>query len=188
MVRTGQLILSGVCVLVGLVIVQAVALADEPLEETENAKIVIYRTQRFAFANRPIITVNGEPVGLLIPRKSIEVAVKPGLVSASARGPVPPSTFTAENLEQLRAHIGDTESDVEFRAEAGKTYYLRGKIVFGPVGRLTRMKPDEGEKQSKNLKRIECDFGILDQIEKAAQDGLQFSAGGGARDLFCPNP
>jgi hypothetical protein len=80
------------------------------------ALIYIYRTQTFGGANQPAVMIDGRQVTNLRPKGYSAHFVHPHKVEISAGS---------------TQFIDEKDSRVVIDAEAGKTYYIQGKLGFG---------------------------------------------------------
>lgn len=113
----------------------------------EQARIVVYRLQRFGFKNQPEITLDGEPLTRLISKKYSVHFVRPGART-----------------------IRSSHSELVVQAEYGKTYYVRGRLVSNGGGEIELVEESTAEREVGELEPVSAD--VLKQ-PKPTRSGRQ---------------
>lgn len=104
-----------------------------PRERLENnARLIVYRLQRFGFKTQPEVTLDGAPLAKLVSQKYSEHFVHPGT-----------------------RKVRSSHSVVTIEAEGGKTYYLRGRLVFNGGGKIESVDERIGAEEVTGLSRVE---------------------------------
>lgn len=107
------------------------------------ALIYIYRTQTFGGANQPAVMIDGRQATNLRPKGYSAHYVRPHKVEISATS----TRFTEEK-----------DSKLVLDAEAGKVYYIRGKLGFGKISGtpvLTLVDESSGAKEIRKCRLVE---------------------------------
>lgn len=116
----------------------------QPVEaRADLALVYIYRIQNVGLANRPAVKINGRQVSNLRPDGYSAHLVHPGKIVISAAS---------------TQFVDEKQSSVTIDADAGATYYVRGKLGFGrfagaPV--LTLVDEEVGATEIRRCKLIE---------------------------------
>ncbi len=133
------------------------------------AVVYVYRLQKFAFKNRPIVRVNDEDVALLATGRYVSTVVEPGEIKVAA-GYALPTKLTIETLEEFHGGPRLVLSDVTFTATAGESYFVLGEIVWGPKPKLTLVPAAEATQHIRDLRAMHCDFAILELALEELRD------------------
>lgn len=116
----------------------------EPVDAADDLAVVyVYRTQRFGAANRPAVMIDGRQVTRLVPMGYSAHRIRPHRVTISGAS----TEFANEKRDA-----------VVIDAEAGGTYYVRGRLGTGryagaPV--LTLVDAETGSREIRRCRRVE---------------------------------
>jgi hypothetical protein len=139
--------------------------------QNDQAVLYIYRVQRFASRNRPVVSVNNKDVMILAPHRFVKLTLDAGPIEIrSGLEGIPGYPWTIENLDQFINGRREITSLITLDAEAGRTYYVRGEIVWGPKPALVLVADEIGAEEIKECEEMACDFSLLAEFLKVMRE------------------